>query len=293
MPGDNCSIYGCTVLRRSKYKGIAIFKVPAPKTEFEKSCKDKLVDVITKGREIDGVLRERIKSGKLFICQRHFSEDQILRHDTRATLKPGEIPTLNLCVKSFPPPPSKPRESAANIFGKKSLCSEVRCEIPTSCYNTFLEFLNRVKLLKLVGWEVLTTDETASFSYNDGIHLVPKYEIYVDKNLMFVIRVMLWTIPSNHQVYSTYESSLRNITVSNFIKCLLELKLCHGLLNNYAGSCIEHSVPRKFNINEYNQSSSHSPLLQSKWYCSPSCIVLINSSLNVVEAVQLQRQKNH
>ena len=57
-----------------------------------------------------------------------------------------------------------------------------------------------VKLLKLVGWEVSTTDETASFSYNDGIHLIPKYEIYVDKNLMFIIRVMLWTIPSNHQV---------------------------------------------------------------------------------------------
>ena len=109
---------------------------------------------------------------------------------------------------------------------------------------------------------------------------MPKYEIYVDKNIMFIIRVMLWTIPSNHQVYSTYESSLRNITVSNLIKCLLELKICPGLLNNYAGSCIEHSVPRKFNINEYNQSSSHSPLLQSKWYRSPSCIVLINSSLN-------------
>ena len=90
------------------------------------------------------------KSRKLFIRQRHFSEDQILHHDTRATLKPGEIPTLNLCVKRFPPLPSKPRESAANIFGKKSLCSEVRCEIPTSCYNTFSEFLNRVKLLKLV-----------------------------------------------------------------------------------------------------------------------------------------------
>ena len=67
--GDNCSIYGCTVSRRSKYKGIASSKVPAPKTEFEKSWKNKLVDVTTKGREIDGVLRERIKSGKLFICQ--------------------------------------------------------------------------------------------------------------------------------------------------------------------------------------------------------------------------------
>ena len=73
MAGDNYSIFGCTVSRRSKYKGIPSFKVPAPKTEFEKSWKDKLVTVITKDREIDVALRERIKSGRLFICQRHFS----------------------------------------------------------------------------------------------------------------------------------------------------------------------------------------------------------------------------
>ena len=91
-------------LTSSKYKGIAIFRVPAPKTEFEKSWKDKLV-AVTKDREIDVPLRERIKSGRLFICQCHFTEDQILRHDTRVTLKPG----LNLPVKSFPPSSSKPR----------------------------------------------------------------------------------------------------------------------------------------------------------------------------------------
>ena len=61
MPGDNCSIFGCTVSRRSKYKGKAIFKVPVPKTEFEKSWKVKLIPVITKDREIDVTLRERIK----------------------------------------------------------------------------------------------------------------------------------------------------------------------------------------------------------------------------------------
>ena len=94
MPGDNCSIYVCTVSRRSKYKGIVIFRVPAPKTEFEKSWKDKLVAVVIT-KEIDVPLRERIKSGRLFICQRHFTEDQILRHDTR--------------VICFPPSSSKPR----------------------------------------------------------------------------------------------------------------------------------------------------------------------------------------
>ena len=95
-------------------------------------------------------LRERIKSGRLFICQRHFTEDQILRHDTRVTLKPGVMPTLNLPVKSFPPSSSKPRESAGNIFEKKSLCNEARCETPTMCYKTFMEFLNRVSCSSLL-----------------------------------------------------------------------------------------------------------------------------------------------
>ena len=214
MSGDICSIFGCTVSRRSKYKGKAIFKVPAPKTEFEKSWKDKLVTVITKDREINAALRERIKSGRLFICERHFSEDHIQRHYSRATLKPGEIPTLNLCVQSFPPSSSqRPRESASNIFQKKTLCIDSRCEIPTTCYNTFVEFLNRAKLLKLVGWEISTTDKTAHFSFKDEIHSVPKYELYVDENLTFIIGVTLWTIPSNHEIYSTYGSPLKNIIV--------------------------------------------------------------------------------
>ena len=71
--------------------------------------------LLPKDREIDVALRERIKSGRLFMCECNFSEDQVLHHDSRATLKPGEILTLNLCVKRFPP---KSRESAVNISKK-------------------------------------------------------------------------------------------------------------------------------------------------------------------------------
>ena len=56
-----------------------------------------------------------------------------------------------------------------------------------------MAFLNCVKLLKLVGWEVSTTDKTARFKFNDGIHSVPKYEIRVDEHLYFIIRVIQWT----------------------------------------------------------------------------------------------------
>ena len=37
----------------------------------------------------------------------------------------------------------------------------------------------------LVGSKVSTTDKTAYF--NDGIHSVPKFEIHVEENLIFII----------------------------------------------------------------------------------------------------------
>ena len=101
MPGENCSIYSCTVSRRSKYKGIALFKVPSGDTEFDKRWRDQLVNIIIKDREINAALRERIWSKRLFICQRHIREDQYHRHDTRCTLVPGQLPSLNLPTKKF------------------------------------------------------------------------------------------------------------------------------------------------------------------------------------------------
>ena len=96
MFGDNCSIYDCTVSRRSKYKGISIFRLQTGDSEFDKNWRDKLLSVITRDREIDSALRERIRSKKMYICQRHYREDQLICHDTRKTVKPAEIPSLNL-----------------------------------------------------------------------------------------------------------------------------------------------------------------------------------------------------
>ena len=59
-----------------------------------------LVAVITKDRVIDASLRERIKNKKLYICQHHFTVAQYFRHETKTTINPGVIPTLNLPVLS-------------------------------------------------------------------------------------------------------------------------------------------------------------------------------------------------
>ena len=160
MPGDNCSIYGCTVSRRSKHKGIAIFKIPTGDTDFEKKWGEKVISIITRDRVVDAALRERINCRKLFICQRHYKEDQIRNHVTRKTVKPGEIPKLNLPTKSIPSISSstKPRESADIVLQKR--LSSLESFITThnnECYQSFSEFLTRVQSLKLHDWDVSIT----------------------------------------------------------------------------------------------------------------------------------------
>ena len=99
MPGVNCSIVGCTVSRRSKYQGCGIYKVPSGEDEFETRWRNKLIAIITRDRAVDTDLRERINKKKLYICQRHLSSEQIITRESTTSLKPGELPTLNLPQK--------------------------------------------------------------------------------------------------------------------------------------------------------------------------------------------------
>lgn len=76
MPGANCSIYGCSTSRR--HSDISIFKIPSPNNDFTKKWRNELVNIVTKDRIIDDNLQRQIDSNKLYICEKHFSEDQIL-----------------------------------------------------------------------------------------------------------------------------------------------------------------------------------------------------------------------
>ena len=121
MPGENCSVFGCPVCRCKEYRGISLFKVPAGKNDFDKNWRTRLVAVITEDRVVDASLWAQIERNNLYICQRHFTEDQYYRHETKVTLNPGVIPSLNLPQKSHPSSSTitKPRNSAEVIQQKK------------------------------------------------------------------------------------------------------------------------------------------------------------------------------
>ena len=76
MPGANCSIFGCAKSRTTK--GLALFVIPKKGDEWHRDWREKLVNIITKDREIDVDLRDQIEIKSLHICQIHFTDDQLI-----------------------------------------------------------------------------------------------------------------------------------------------------------------------------------------------------------------------
>ena len=77
MPGANCSIFGCTKSRTTK--GLAIFGIPKKDDEWHRDWREKLVNIITKDREVDADLRSQIERKSLHICELYFTDDQVIR----------------------------------------------------------------------------------------------------------------------------------------------------------------------------------------------------------------------
>ena len=74
-------------------------------------------------------------------------------------------------------------------------------------------------------------------------------------NLAFKIRTFALLIPPDHDIYTTYKNSVKNITLANLIKVLSisSYKLCTGIENEIAKkSSTPHTVPH--NIKHCNTS---------------------------------------
>lgn len=86
------------------------------------------------------------------------------------------------------------------------------------------------------------------FTFNDDIHSVPKFEIYVDEQLNFTLHWLLWSVPAKHDLYCSYKNSVTNVTISRLISHMSSLSLCSGLSKQFSEACISHCVPKIFFI---------------------------------------------
>ena len=113
-------------------------------------------------------------------------------------------------------------------------------------YKSFDEFKKkRVSSLKLpAGWNLSFSPSIVTALFMDGVHLVPKFEIYIFDNLTFSVRVYLWNLPSI--IYRENSQSFHFTTLPNFIALLTSHHICPGinLDNSTKYSFIQHKVPK-------------------------------------------------
>ena len=77
MPGANCAFPECTVSRTAKYQGIGIFQIPMRDDDFYVSWRNNIVAVLGQYKVMDKAVRERVLTGKIYICERHFKTEDI------------------------------------------------------------------------------------------------------------------------------------------------------------------------------------------------------------------------
>ena len=74
MPGTNYAFPQRGTCRRHK---LSIFEIPNRKADFYEEWKTNILNVLIKYPVKDDKLKERIKAGTVYICERHFQESDI------------------------------------------------------------------------------------------------------------------------------------------------------------------------------------------------------------------------
>ena len=57
-------------------------------------------------------------------------------------------------------------------------------------------------------------------SYTEDQYVTSNFDLYVDKELNYLVRYYEWMVPKQHPVYKRYEGSMLNIILTNFIRHL-------------------------------------------------------------------------
>ena len=98
--------------------------------------------------QLDEPLKKRIAICNLYICERHFSPEQIWKYPSRKVLKDGALPSLNLPEKSIASSKSShtiTRPTSSNKKREEHLESATLSPPPPSyIYKDFQDFKDRI-----------------------------------------------------------------------------------------------------------------------------------------------------
>lgn len=114
----------------------------------------------------------------------------------------------------------------------------------------FDEFCERVEKLKLYQWIATFGEEVISFKHLELLHVLPRYELTVDKELQFSCFVYGWSLPSESKLYKSHFRSVRNVTLSSLLQEVMSYTICSGLKNKEGKDVIVHNVPCAIDVSQ-------------------------------------------
>ena len=115
------------------------------------------------------------------------------------------------------------------------------------------------------------------------MHLLPKFEIFVDQSLSFTFGNIQSKIPELHELYAKCDRTFNNITLSKFILQMTQYTLCIGFTTldpSISISFQKHVIPKKFNYLEFQQKQFKTTLNQDEYNRSSCCKMLVSDQRN-------------
>ena len=194
MPGENCANVGCSTSRR--HKGISIFKVPLPNNEFNKKWNRDLINIITKDRQVDEPLNKRIASCNLYICERHFSPEQIWEISFSKSVERWYIYLVLIYWEKVL---LHQNHHTPLLVLHRQFRREKNISSPTPryIYKDFKDFKDRIIKLSLNDlWQFELSENLVIATFKSTNHVLPKFEVFIDNTLTFSLRIYGWMLPT-------------------------------------------------------------------------------------------------
>ena len=83
-------------------------------------------------------------------------------------------------------------------------------------------------------------------------------------------------LPEDHTVYSNFNRSLYNLTLSNLVREIEHLNLCIGITQpdpSYLNNFHKLFIPRKFDFSAFNNDKVFTKLNQDEYNRTPECYI--------------------
>ena len=152
----------------------------------------------------------------MWICELHFSPEQVWYYETKKKLKDGELPSLNLSRKSSESSSSSvvSRSSPSISKGEDSQLLLENSSFTQSYYfRNFADFKKRLlHLSSLNKFEFFNNLCYTSFKL---LELIPKFEVFIKDSFHFTVRVYGlmcitihvygWMLYETHNLYLKYK----------------------------------------------------------------------------------------